>query len=119
MSDQLDIRSIVSHFIEVSETNDASRVPLARDVVYSGPMMPEPLRGEAAVRQHIAEIAPFVARLQVKWMVIQDDSAATVVEFEGLNGIRIEGAEFYRIRDGLISEIRVFFDTRPLIQGSA
>lgn len=119
MSDQSDIRSIVNQFTEVSKTKDASRVPLASDVVYSGPMMPEPLHGEPAVRQYITEVAPFVARKQLKWMVVQDDSAAAVIEFEGLNGVKIEGAEFYRIRDGLICEVRVFFDTRPLIQGSA
>ena len=117
MSNQSDIRNIVNRYIEVYGANDATRVPLAGDVVYSGPMMPEPLHGDAAVRQHIAEVAPFLARRQLKWMVVEDDSVAVVIEFEGLNGTRIEGAEFFRIRDGLICEIRVFFDTHPLIQG--
>ena len=117
MSNQAEIRSIVNRFIEAIETNDVETVPLAHDVVYSGPMMPEPLRGEARVRQHLAEVVPFVLRQRIKWMVVEDDSAAVVFGFEGLNGVRIEGAEFFRIRDGLICEDRVFFDTRPLIQG--
>lgn len=118
MSNPPDIKTTVNRFIEAFNSNDASVAPLAADVVYSGPLMPEPLRGEPAVRQHIAEIAPFVARLDLKWMIAEADSAAAVFEFEGLNGVVIEGAEFFRVRDGLICEDRVFFDTRPLIQGS-
>jgi hypothetical protein len=117
MSKPPDTKIVVNRFIQAFNSNDASTAPLAGDVVYSGPLMPEPLRGELAVRRHIDEIAPFVARLQLKWIITEADSAAAVFEFEGLNGIVIEGAEFFRIRDGLICEGRVFFDTRPLIQG--
>jgi len=119
MSDQSDIRGVVNRFIEVFTTNNPSTAPLAHDVVYRGPLMPEPLCGETAVRQHLAEIAPFVARLQVKRMVVEGDSAAVIFEFEGLNGVVIEGAEFFRISEGLICEDQIFFDTRPLIQGRA
>jgi hypothetical protein len=117
MSYPSDIKTVVNRFIQAFNTNDASVAPLADDVVYSGPLMPEPLRGEQAVRQHLAEIVPFVARVQLKWMITEADSAAAIFEFEGLNGIVIEGAEFFRIRDGLICEDRVYFDTRPLIRG--
>lgn len=117
MSNPSDIKTVVNRFIQAFNSNDASMAPLAGDVVYNGPLMPEPLRGEQAVRQHIGEIAPFVSRLQLKWLVTEADSAAAVFEFEGLNGVVIEGAEFFRIRDGLICERRVFFDTRLLIQG--
>ena len=118
MSNQADTRSIVDRYIEAFNAKDANLAPLAGDVVYGGPLMPEPLRGEQAVRQHIAEVAPFVARMELKWMIIEGDSAAAVFEFEGLNGVVFEGAGFFRTRDGLICEDRVFFDTRPLIQGT-
>ena len=117
MSNPTDIHGIVARFIEAFNSNDASTVPLAADVVYSGPMMPEPLRGGTAVRQHIAEIAPFVARMELRRILVEGDSAAAVFRFEGLNGVVIEGAEFFRFRDGLICDIQVFFDSRPLIRG--
>jgi hypothetical protein len=117
MSNPPDIKTVVNRFVQAFNSNDASLAPLADDVVYSGPLMPEPLRGEQAVRQHIAEIAPFVARLKLKWMITEADSVAAIFEFEGVNGVVTEGAEFFRLRDGLICEDRVFFDTRPLIQG--
>jgi hypothetical protein len=117
MSNPPDINTVVNRFIQAFNSNDANVVPLADDVVYSGPLMPDPLRGDQAVRQHILEVAPFVARLQLKWLITEADSAAAVLGFEGVNGVVVEGAEFFRIRDGLICEARVYFDTRPLIRG--
>jgi hypothetical protein len=105
-------------YFKAINSNDASIVPLADDVVLCGPMQPEPIKGEAAVRQHIADIAPFVARWVEKFSVIEGDSAAVILEFEGLNGLIMEGAEFFRVRDGKICWVQNFFDTRTLIQGA-
>ncbi len=84
-----------------------------------GPMMPEPVRGEAAVRQHISDIAPFVARMDPRLTVIEGDTAAVIMEFKGLSGVVIEGAEFFRVKDGLIFSDQVFFDTRALLKGAS
>ena len=119
MSHRQDAKRIVDRFVEAFNANDAGLAPLASDVVHSGPMLPEPLRGEAEVRRHIAEVAPFVTRMEIRRMVADGESAAVVFEFEGLNGAVVEGAEFFRFRNGLICDDRVFFDTRALIQGSA
>ena len=40
-----------------------------------------------------------------------------IFEYEGVNGVVIDGAEFFLIRDGLICEQQVFFDTGPLLRG--
>jgi hypothetical protein len=81
-------------------------------------LLPEPIEGESAVRAHIAAIAPFVSRVELKRALYDGDSAALVIEFESVNGVVIEGTEFLRIEDGRIREIRVYFDTGPLLRGS-
>jgi len=118
MNHRQDAKRIVDRFVEAFSANDASLAPLAGDIIHSGPMLPEPLRGEIEVRRHIAEVAPFVARMEIRRMVAEDGSAAVIFKLEGLNGAVIEGAEFFRFRNGLICDDRVFFDTRALIQGS-
>lgn len=112
-----DIKEIVGRFIAAFNENDASGVPLAEDVEYRGPMLAQPIRGADAVRKHIDEVAPFVARVTLKQLVTEGEWAAMIFEFEGLNGVVIEGAEFLRIRDGRIHEDLVYFDTRLLLAG--
>ena len=118
MSDRTAMERTIGLYFKAIKGDDASIVPLADDVVLCGPMQPEPITGEAAVRQYIVDIAPFVARWVEKFSVIEGDSAAVILEFEGLNGLIMEGAEFFRVRDGKICLVQNFFDTRTLIQGA-
>jgi hypothetical protein len=117
MSERSDIEHAVRLFFEAINQNNAAIIPLTDDVVRCGPMMPEPISGEAAVRQYIADIAPFISRAVPETTIIEGDSAAVIVNFELLNGVTIQGAEFFQARDGLIWQDRVFFDTRVLFKG--
>jgi len=117
MNSAPDIRAIVGRVIQGYAGGDAAVAPLTDDVVYRGPMMPHPLHGAAEVRQYMADIEPFVARVELKRLITEGDSAAAIFEFEGVNGVVIEGAQFFRFRGGLICEQRVFFDTQKLLRG--
>ena len=119
MNQRSTIDKAVSLFFEAINNNDAAIAPLADDVVVNRQMVPEPIRGAAAVRQHIAEIAPFISRIDPKLVVIEDDNAAVIVEFEAVNGVVIESAEFFRVREGKIDLNQTFFDTRALVRTSA
>jgi hypothetical protein len=110
---------VVSLYFEGINNNDPSMIPLANDVEFNGPMLSEPLRGSAVVRKHISETAPFVARLDQKQLIIEGENAAVVVEFEGVNGVIVEGAEVFRVRDGEINLKQSFFDVRPLFRGGS
>jgi len=118
MTTTRDMQHAVALLIEAINSDDAGIIPLAADAVYSGPLLPEPIAGESAVRAHIAAIAPFLSRVDVQRALYDGDSAALVIEFESVNGVVIEGTEFLRIEDGRIREIRVYFDSRPLMRGS-
>ena len=119
MSERAEVERAIGLYFEAINTNDASIAPLADDMVLSGPMMPEPIKGAAAVRQYLDETAPFMARIEPKTIIIEGESAAIIVEFEGLNGVIFEGVEILRVRDGLICSAQIFFDTRPLFKGAS
>jgi ketosteroid isomerase-like protein len=118
MNQRSDIEQAVKLFIEAINSNDASKIPLTEDVVMSGPMMAEPTVGAAAVRQYINETSPFIALMELKTTLIDGDEAAIIMEFTGLNGVVIEGAEFFRFRDGKIASDQIFFDARRLFKGA-
>ena len=113
MSGRSAVERAVDLYFEGINGNNAAIVPLAEDVVFNGPMLPEPRSDEAAVRRHLDEIAPFIARMERKLSIIEGDHAAAMLEFERVNGVVIEGAEFFRVHDGRISYIQTFYDTRP------
>jgi hypothetical protein len=118
MNGRPEVEQAVQRYFNGVNNNDIDTIPLTDDAVMSGPMIPTPLRGEAEVRRHIAETAPFVDRLELKKMLIEGDSAAVILEFRGINGVVIQGAEFFQVRDGRLCRCEVFFDTRILIQGA-
>ena len=99
-------------------SDDVSGLPLADQVELHGPLTPEPVRGEAEVRNHLQQIATFMLNVITGKMIIEGNSAAVLAEFEGVNGIRIEGAYFLQVEDGKISDVKTIFDSRPLFAGS-
>jgi hypothetical protein len=114
-----DARRAAEGLIRALASNDAAVVPLAGDVEYGGPLQPEPLRGEAAVREHLAAIAPFLSRVELKRALYDGDSAALVLDIESINGVDIEGTLFLRVGNEGIRDIRVYFDTGPLLRGGS
>jgi hypothetical protein len=118
MSQRLQIEKAINLFIDAVNRNDASQIPLTEDVVMSGPMMAEPTVGEDAVRTYLNETSPFVAHLDLKKVIIEGDNAAIIVKFTGINGVVIEGSEFFTFRDGKIASDKIYFDTRRLFKGA-
>ena len=119
MSDRPIIEQAINLFFKGINTNDSSIIPLSADVIMSGPMMPEPMNGELAVRQYLDETSPFIARVEVESILVDGDQAAVIVEFEALNGVVFKGAEFFQVRNGLITSNQIFFDTRILLKGAS
>ena len=118
MSGRPEIEQAIALYIEAINTDNVAIIPFAEEVVMCGPMLPEPIEGESAVRQYLAETAPFIARMKLNTAVMEDDAAALFVEFEGLNGVVIEGALLLKFEGALICYGQFFFDTRLLFKGA-
>lgn len=117
MHEQTATRRALEQYTTAYDRADPGLAPLAPDVSYSGPMVPETLHGESAVRGHISDIAPFMQHMALRRIVIDGAEAAAVFEVTGINGVVIQGAEFFRCENGLIRSIEVYFDTARLRGG--
>lgn len=117
MSNRSQVETAIRLFFDAINSNDASVLPLSENVEYRGILTPDPKRGEAEVRDHIEQVAPFVLNLSQKQTVIENDSVAVLVSFEGVNGVSLEGAYFLQVENGEISQITAVFDSRPLFTG--
>ena len=118
MSSRLQVETIILRFFELMNSDDVSGLPLAEQVELHGPLTPEPVRGKAEVHDHLQQIAPFMLNVNTGKMIIEGNSVAVLAEFEGVNGIHLEGAYFLEVKDGKISEVKTIFDSRPLFSGS-
>jgi hypothetical protein len=118
VNDSTTVRRALDQYTSAYNRNDPALAPLAADVRYSGPMVAETVRGEDAVRRHIEDIAPFMQRMSLQRVVIDGADAAAVFEVIGINGVAMQGAEFFRCENGLIRDIQVYFDTGPLLRGN-
>lgn len=117
MEDRSQVEAAISKFFEALNIDDASGVPLAKDVKYYGMFSPTPTIGEAEVREYIQQIAPFMENEKYGKIIIEDGSVAVMAEFDSVNGLHNEGAFFFEVQDGQLTDVRVIFDTRRMFEG--
>lgn len=117
MEDRSQVEAVISKFFEALNIDDASDVPLAKDVKYYGMFTPTPTCGETDVRDHIQQIAPFMENEKYGKIIIEGGSVAVMAEFDSVNGLHNEGAFFFEVQDGELTEVRVVFDTRRMFEG--
>ena len=117
MTSRADVEAVVLKFVEALNIDDASVVPLSKHVEYHGMFSPIPICGESDVRDYIEQIAPFMLNEQYTKMIIEGTSVAVMGEFDSVNGLHNEGAYFFEVKDGLIHQVRVVFDTRRMFEG--
>ena len=119
MSDRSQTEAIVGQFYEAMNSDDVSSLPLAENVEYSGVLTPETVRGEAEVRQHFQETAPFITNIHSTRMIIEDGAVASLTELDVVNGMHVEGTYVFDIENGKIIRIKGVFDTRAFFGSSS
>ena len=117
MEDRSQVVAAIDKFFEALNIDDASDVPLAKNVKYFGMFSPNPTCGESDVRDYIEQIAPFMENERYGKMIVENGSVAVIGEFDSVNGLHNEGAFFFEVADGEIHEVRLVFDTRRMFQG--
>ena len=117
MTDRSETKMLVDQFYQALLNDDVSELPLADDVELKGSMQPEPIRGEAGVREHLEQVAPFMLDEHYSRLIIDGDSAAALTEFVGVNGVKGKGTHYFDMKDGKIHRIESVLDTRPFFAG--
>jgi limonene-1,2-epoxide hydrolase len=110
--------AVIQYFTALG-TKDVSALPLAQDVVLDGPMVTEPIQGEAGVRAFLARVIPTLKRIGIKHQIIAGENACILIDFETTDGVLIEICDVFKVREGKIFEIRPYFDSHPLHRTSA
>ena len=97
----------VEVYLACFETKDLSKVPLAENVTFEGPLVGT-LAGRQAVKGFLASILPMVKGVHVKQHIVEGNYVATVFDMETLKGV---DHVFDRIQvvDGEIKDIHTFY----------
>jgi hypothetical protein len=117
LSNRAQTEAILNQYFDALNSDNVSHLPLHEQVNFSGILSPEPIQGEASVREHLQQIAPFMLKLHSTKVVIEDGAVAALTRFSGVNDVHVSGTMFLDIEDGLITDITSVFDSRPFFAG--
>ena len=108
-------RAFIKDYFDALGADRLEDIPVAENCSYTSSMLSETIYGAAGVRQHIAQIAPFVERFEVKRMVVEGINGAVIVRLFGFGNKRVEGVVFFVVEDGCLTALDNLFDTRQLL----
>jgi uncharacterized protein DUF4904 len=110
------VERLLETYAQAMKTGDWGSVSFAPNVTFLGPLTNGPIEGDAAVREFLRRVSADVKDLRVKRRVIDGELACVIAELESKEGVVVPFTEFFRIVDGMIAEVRPYFDPRPLIR---
>lgn len=109
-------RTAIEAYFDGLNRKDIGAVPFAPDVVFTTPMLPAPVRGEAAVRTFVQGTLPGFTGAKVERHIVEGEHAFTLFDIDWPErGGAIKSSDYFHVVDGRIREIRVYFDPRPLL----
>jgi hypothetical protein len=99
--------AVVEAYLDCFATKDLSKVRLAEDVTFEGPLVPM-LTGRQTVKGFLANILPMVKAIQFKQHIVEGDYVATVFDMETVNGVD-HVFDWIQVVDGEIKGIHTFY----------
>jgi hypothetical protein len=97
----------VEAYLDCFATKDLSKVPLAEEVTFEGPLVPK-LAGRQAIKGFLSSILPMIKGIQLKQHIVEGDYVATVFDMETVNGVN-HVFDWIQVVDGEIKAIRTFY----------
>ena len=107
----------VERYFNALKQKNLAEVPFAPDVVFEGPLSPK-LTGAEAVKEFLNGILPEVQDVRIHRHIVDGEYVATVFDFETRFGV-IPICDTFRVVNGQLTEIRPFFDPRPIVEAMA
>ena len=94
---------------------DLSRVPFAPDVVFQSPLSADKLHGAEALVGFLSGVFPVIKDVRIKRSFADGEHVCVLWELEtSTPAAVIPVCEYFRVADGLIKELRPYYDPRPL-----
>lgn len=94
---------------------DLSRVPLAEDVVFKGPLSADEICGASALRDFLNGILPIIKDARIHLSFSDGEHVCVLWELETIQPPEvIPICEYFRVVDGKLKEVKPFYDPRPI-----
>jgi glyoxylase I family protein len=107
----------VEAYLDGLRRKDLSQVPFAPSVSFESPLSPR-IMGVKAVTEFLKGMFPVVKNVQVRQHIADREFVATRFDLDTTFGV-IPVFDCFRVANGLIQEIRPFYDPRPLTNAAA
>ena len=108
---------VVEAYLGALQTGQLDTVPFADEVTFESPLAPR-VTGRDAVLEALRGILPAVRGVTVRDHVADGEHVATRFELETPFG-RIEVFDRFRVVNGMLAEIRPYYDPRPITNVTA
>jgi SnoaL-like domain len=109
------IVDIAARYFEALATKDLTAAPLALDVVLESPVTPR-LEGLASVLEYLEALTSIAKTIRVLDFIADGNKVAVQFEIVTATGI-IPAFERIEISNGLIRQLRPYFESRPFVNG--
>lgn len=109
-----EIKAVLARYYEALETGDLSLISFTPDVVL-GLMSGTTVEGEEDVRSFLVNTARMVEDIEVRHTVIEGEYACSMTEYRWTGDVITPLAICFRITGDQISELRPYFDPRPIL----
>ena len=109
--------SAVEAYLHGLRDKDLSAVPFAPSVTLESPLTPK-IAGVAAVTDFLTRLFPAIKDVRITRHIAQGDFVATAFDLDTIFGV-IPVFDCIRVTNGLIQEVRPYYDPRPITEGAA
>ena len=107
----------VESYMEGLRRKDLTKVPFAPSVSFESPLSPQ-LVGVKAVTEFLQGVFPVIKDVRVKQHIVENEYVATKFDLDTTYGV-IPAFDCFRVSNGLIQEVRPFYDPRPITNAAS
>ena len=102
-------------YLDGLRQKDLSRAPFAPDVIFESPLSPDKLYGVEALTGFLSGVFPIIKDVRIKQRIADGEHVCVLWELETSSpAATIPICEYFRVVDGLIKEMRPYYDPRPI-----
>jgi len=106
--------AIAETYLEAIRTKDPTKAMFAPEVTLQFPLSPRKIVGRESVIEYVLSLLPGVDDVKLERHMTGGDYVATLWEAQTVWGT-VPICSVFRIADGLIQEVRSFWDPRPVM----
>ncbi|MFN2397081.1 MAG: nuclear transport factor 2 family protein [Gemmatimonadaceae bacterium] len=106
----------VELYLNGLKQKDLSSVPFAPDVTFESPLSPK-IVGKEQVVEFLTGLFPAINDIRIKRHIAEEEYVATVFDFDTTFGV-IPVFDCFRVSEGLLKEIRPYYDPRPITEAT-